>query len=99
MKQSAVENDCYVGGIASAADLTVLVVDDEALVLPMVEDMLGDLGARTVHSAADLATALNVAGTGEFDIALLDVNIRGLSIRPVVDVLRGRRVPIVFATA
>jgi CheY-like chemotaxis protein len=80
------------------ADLKVLVVEDEALVSMLVEDMLTDLGCLVVGPAAELEEALRLATTGEIDAALLDVNLGGRPIFPVADALRERGVPFAFAS-
>jgi CheY-like chemotaxis protein len=78
--------------------LKVLVVEDEALVSMLVEDMLTDLGCVVVGPAAELEEALRLATTGEIDAALLDVNLGGRPIFPVADALRERGVPFAFAS-
>lgn len=78
--------------------LKVLVVEDEALVSMLVEDMLGDLGCVVVGPAAELDEALRLATTADIDAALLDVNLGGRPIFPVADALRARGVPFAFAS-
>lgn len=77
---------------------TILVVEDEPLVAMMVEDMLLELGAQVVGPASTLAQALALAESGDFDAALLDVNLNGERSDPVAALLRGRNIPYVFAT-
>jgi hypothetical protein len=57
--------------------LRVLVVEDEALVAMLVEDMLADLGCTVIGPVADLAEALKVVADTQIDCALLDVNLAG----------------------
>jgi CheY-like chemotaxis protein len=76
----------------------VLVVEDESLVFWMVEDMLRDLGCEIAASASSVREALVVVETGEFDIALLDVNLAGEKVFPVAEALLGRAIPFVFTT-
>ncbi len=65
----------------------------------MVEDMLTDLGAVVVGTAATIAKGLLYASTlAEIDAAVLDVNVREERIDPVARALLKRAVPIVFAT-
>lgn len=83
------------------SDLTgkrILVVEDEALIAAMVEDMLCELGAVVIGPAGTIAKGLALAGSEHLDAALLDVNVRGERIDPVADVLRGRGIPMLFAT-
>src|SRR5215204_7162446 len=42
--------------------------------------------------------ALRLASHANLDAAILDVNVGGAVVFPVADVLRGRGVPIIFAT-
>jgi DNA-binding response OmpR family regulator len=76
----------------------VLLVEDEGLVALMIEDMLEELGLKVVASAAHLKRACELATTGSFDLALLDVNLAGEFVFPVARVLRDRRIPFLFST-
>jgi CheY-like chemotaxis protein len=78
--------------------LRVLVVEDEAAISMLLEDMLIDFGCEIVGPAARLNVALEMAKGGAFDVAILDVNLAGESIYPVADVLAERRRPFVFST-
>ena len=78
--------------------LKVLVVEDEALVSMLVEDMLTDLGCTIVGPAAEIEEALRLAGSADIDAALLDVNLGGRPIFPVADALKERGVPFAFAS-
>ena len=80
------------------SSLKVLVVEDEALVSMLVEDMLTDLGCSIVGPAAEIEEALRLAGSAEIDAALLDVNLGGRPIFPVADALKARGVPFAFAS-
>ncbi|MHC4054142.1 response regulator [Bradyrhizobium sp. 25ACV] len=76
----------------------VFLVEDEGLVALMIEDMLEELGFKVVASAAHLKRACELATTGSFDLALLDVNLAGEFVFPVARVLRGRGIPFLFST-
>lgn len=76
----------------------ILVVEDEAMVAVMVEDMLNDLGAIVVGPAGSISEGLTLANQEDLDAALLDINVRSERIDPVADKLRARNIPIVFAT-
>jgi CheY-like chemotaxis protein len=80
------------------SSLKVLVVEDEALVSMLVEDMLTDLGCVVVGPAAEIEEALRLAGSADIDAALLDVNLGGRPIFPVADALKARGVPFAFAS-
>jgi CheY-like chemotaxis protein len=76
----------------------VFVVEDEALLLMTLQDMLDDLGCEMVASAQRLDDAVRKAAELAFDIAVLDVNVAGKRIDPVAELLAGRDLPFVFVT-
>src|SRR5574337_173081 len=76
----------------------VLVIEDEAIIAAMVEEMLTELGAIVIGPAATIAHGLELAMREAIDGALLDVNVRSERIDPVADVLRSRDIPYVYAT-
>jgi CheY-like chemotaxis protein len=60
--------------------------------------MLEDLGHTVAAEAGAIDEALALARQADFDIALLDVNLNGQPITPVVEILVQRGVPFVFAS-
>ncbi len=76
----------------------VLVVEDEYLIRMLLEDMLGDLGYELAAGVGTIAEASEVATSGDFNVAILDVNLDGEEIYPVADILAGRGLPFVFVT-
>jgi CheY-like chemotaxis protein len=76
----------------------VLVVEDEYLIRMLLEDMLADLGYEVPAAAGTIAEARALAGDGDFNCAILDVNLDGEEIFPVADILAKRKVPFVFVT-
>jgi CheY-like chemotaxis protein len=76
----------------------VLVVEDEMLVVMMIEDMLADLGSKSVTPAATADKALALISSQVFDLALLDVNLNGSDSHPVAEALSARVVPFVSST-
>jgi DNA-binding response OmpR family regulator len=76
----------------------ILVVEDEVLIAVMVEDMLSDLGTTVIGPAATISDAMALAEAEDIDAAILDVNVRGVRIDPVAEVLRARSIPVLFAT-
>jgi DNA-binding response OmpR family regulator len=82
----------------SARGLKVFVVEDEPMIRMMVTDMLEELGHRLVTEAADVEEAAKLAQSADFDLAILDVNLKGKLITPVAELIRGRGLPIIFAT-
>jgi CheY-like chemotaxis protein len=82
----------------SLAGKRVLVVEDELMIRMLLQDMLTDLGCTLAGEAGRIDEALELARDGEFDVAILDVNLNGQPISPVVEVLLARGLPFVFAT-
>jgi CheY-like chemotaxis protein len=82
----------------TAAGRRVLVVEDEPMIRLLLDDMLADLGYTMAAEAGRLDEALAKAKDGEFDVAILDVNLNGQPITPVVEVLVERGVPFVFVS-
>jgi len=80
------------------AGLSVLVVEDEAIISFMVEDMLSELGAQDVRVAANVANALALIDSKKPDLAVLDVNLGGERAYPVAERLDADGVPFVFTT-
>lgn len=76
----------------------VLVVEDEAAISMLLEDMLLDFGCEIVGPAARLATALEMAQSETFVVAILDVNVAGEPIYPVAEAIVQRDLPLVFST-
>ncbi len=76
----------------------VLFVEDEAMVSMLIEDMLHDLGVAVVGPVSRVDEALALARNVEIEAALLDINIGGQLTYPVAGVLRGRGIPVIFAT-
>jgi CheY-like chemotaxis protein len=76
----------------------VLIVEDEVMIRMLLEDMLEDLGFKVALSAGRVQEALVHARDGEFDVAILDVNLGGDLVYPVADVLAARGLPFVFST-
>jgi CheY-like chemotaxis protein len=84
--------------VTELTGLRVFIVEDESLVALLVEAMLEDLGCTVVLSAASVDEALDLVGSGGFDVALLDVNLAGEKVFPVADELRRLGVPFAFAS-
>lgn len=76
---------------------TILVVEDEAMIAMMLEDILTGAGWRVVP-AMTLAAGLTSAAR-PLSLALLDVNLgEGVTSYPIADVLIARSIPIFFTT-
>jgi len=82
----------------SARPLSFFLVEDEPMIRIMVTDMLEELGHRVVAEAGDVEEGARLAQSTDFDLAILDVNVRGKLITPVAELIRARGRPIIFAT-
>jgi CheY-like chemotaxis protein len=76
----------------------VLLVEDEVLITLLLQDMLLDLECEIADAPANLHDALSAARTGAFDLALIDLNLRGKWTYPVADILKARQIPFIFVT-
>lgn len=78
--------------------IRILVVEDEAAISLLLEDMLLDFGCEVIGPAARLSAALEAVEREPIDLAILDVNVAGEPIYPVAEALVQRRIPFVFST-
>ena len=83
---------------SSIAMPRLLVVEDEYLIRMLLEDMLADLGYEVAAAVGTMAEASELAARGDFNAAILDVNLDGEEIYPVADILAARGLPFVFVT-
>ena len=76
----------------------ILVVEDEAMISMLLEDMVLDCGAEIVGPVAKFDDALELAHRAEFEVAVLDLNLNGTLSYPIAEVIRERGIPVIFAT-
>ena len=76
----------------------VVVVEDEALIGLVLEDILETLGCTIAVNAATLIEASAVVETGAFDVAILDVHVSGEAVYPLAERVRALGKPMIFAT-
>ena len=77
---------------------SILIVEDEPLIAMMLEDFIQSLGHQVSGNCDSVSAALKEVETGEFDLAILDINLKGESVWPVASALRGKGTPFVLAT-
>jgi DNA-binding response OmpR family regulator len=77
---------------------SILIVEDEPLIAMMLEDFILSLGHQVSGNCDNVGTALKEVERGEFDLAILDVNLKGESVWPVAKALRDKGTPFVLAT-
>lgn len=80
--------------------MRVLVLEDEALVAILLDDMLTDLGCHTIGPFAAIADARAFMSdpTGSADAAIIDVNIGGEPSFALAALLAEREIPFAFNT-
>ena len=77
---------------------SILIVEDEPLIAMMLEDFILSLGHEVSGSCDSVNSALKEIEKNEFDLAILDVNLKGESVWPVASALREKGIPFVLAT-
>jgi CheY-like chemotaxis protein len=84
----------------SLQGLRLLVVEDEAMIAMLIEDLLTDLGCVVVGIAGTVAKGVAMARSKDLalDGAILDVNLGGEKVFPVAEALAARGVPFIFLT-
>ncbi len=78
--------------------LRVLIVEDEIPAAMLVEDAVETGGHTVAALATNIASAMVAASTGEFDVALLDVNLHGQKAHALPVILLRRGKPFAFVT-
>lgn len=78
--------------------MRILVVEDDAMVSMLMEDLLVDLGHEVEGPAATIADALERVEAGNFDAAILDVHLKGSDSYAVAERLKEKGIPFAFAT-
>lgn len=78
--------------------LSVLAVEDEAMIAMELADMLGDLGYAVSGPVPTVEDALACLRRSKPDAAVLDLNLAGDSAAPVLEALRTMGIPFVIAS-
>ena len=77
---------------------SILIVEDEPLIAMMLEDFIESLGHSISASCDSVEAAMAEVEKGGFDLAILDVNLKGESVWPVAAALRAKGIPFVLAS-
>lgn len=85
--------------LAPRPNLTVLIVEDEALIALDIEMMVEDHGYGVLGPVSSVDKALKLLETQKPDVGLLDANLNGETIAPVARRLRDLQVPFVLISA
>ena len=81
-----------------SASRSILIVEDEPLISMMLEDFLESLGHKVAGTCDNVREALDATERGGFDLAILDVNLKGENVWPVATRLQEQGVPFVIAS-
>lgn len=85
--------------VVALSECRILVVEDEYLIAEEVARALEREGADVIGPAPTLILGLELlARVPDLDAAVLDVNLNGTLVWPLVDALLGRGVPMLLAT-
>ncbi|WP_455809031.1 response regulator [Pseudomonas koreensis] len=76
----------------------VLLVEDETMLAMLMEMMLDDLGFATAYHASTLNEGIEYARNGEYDLAILDINIIGGDSFPIAAAIADRGIPFMFCS-
>lgn len=76
----------------------ILIVEDEPLIAMMLEDFLLSLGHEVRATCDSVGEAMKAVQAADFDLAILDVNLKGESVWPVAAELRDRDIPFILAS-
>lgn len=81
-----------------SSNWSVLVVEDEPLIAMLLVDLLDELGCTVAAQARSVAEGLERVNDTLFDVAILDVNLRGEPVWPLADALQAKGICFVLAT-
>ncbi|MBI6764957.1 response regulator [Pseudomonas syringae pv. syringae] len=76
----------------------VLLVEDETMLAMLMEMLLEDLGFATAYHASTLNEGIEYARNGEYDLAILDINIIGGNSFPIAAAIADRGIPFMFCS-
>jgi DNA-binding response OmpR family regulator len=82
--------------VAVLAGLRVVVVEDELLVSMLIEDILVEQNCVVVGPFHRVDLALETARGGDVDLGILDVNVAGVKVWPVAEILEARGIPFLL---
>jgi DNA-binding response OmpR family regulator len=79
-------------------EIKALVVEDDAILANVVDDMLRELGFVDIAHASSVEAALAALDKDQPHFVLLDANLRGAHAHPVARALREAGVPVIVTT-
>jgi PAS domain S-box-containing protein len=96
-EQAPLRSDENLVQLPTNAMKRVLIVEDDAMIGMMMREILSEHGLFVVGPCCSVAEAL-AAAAGDFDCAILDLNLSGEPVYPVAASLVDRNIPFAFAT-
>jgi CheY-like chemotaxis protein len=79
-------------------DRRVMVVEDDGLVAETLSAVLAEEGLKIVGPATRVRRALDLIGSNEIDVAVLDYHLDGETAFPIADALKEKNIPFIFTT-
>ncbi len=76
----------------------ILLVEDEALLAALLEDLIGELGGVVASTAPSTRAALKAIDQTRIDSAIMDINLGAGPNFEVAERLEDRDIPFVFST-
>jgi DNA-binding response OmpR family regulator len=58
--------------------------------------MVEEFGHRVAAEAGNVVEGRSLAETAEYDLAILDINLKGVSVGPVAEAIAARGLPLIF---
>ncbi len=78
--------------------MRILIVEDEAPIALMLEDIAESLGHSVVATESNITDAMRAVAGLDFDIALIDLNLNGQKAHALPVALQARGKPFAFVT-
>jgi len=78
--------------------LRLLLVEDEAIILMMMEEVITGFGCLVAGAASTVSQALKIVQTEPLDGALIDVRLDGETTLPLAHALSKKGIPFIFVT-
>jgi DNA-binding response OmpR family regulator len=75
--------------------MRIMIIEDEPMIALDLQDLLEDAGFAVVGVAGKLEKALALIEGAEFDAAIVDANLGGVSSSPAAAALAARRLPFI----
>src|SRR5258708_4002812 len=85
-------------GVIELKGRRILVIEDEAAITMLIEDLVADVGAVIAGFSGRIADAATKVESLDYDVAMLDVNLGGQHSFALAEKLIARGKPFVFST-